>query len=76
MQETLQELQALRTEDEDIRRRLDALKGRNLYTQQRSVLTPLIQDLEHVAVTEEKEKKGRTAAIIAEWKSPLLSLDR
>ena len=27
MQETLQELQALRTEDEDIRRRLDALKG-------------------------------------------------
>ena len=27
MQETLQELQALRTEDEDIRRQLDALKG-------------------------------------------------
>ena len=57
MQETLQELQALRTEDKDICRQLDALRGRNLYTLQQSVLTPLIHDFEYVAVNKEKKKE-------------------
>ena len=40
MQETLQVLQVLRQEDEDLRRKLDAIKGEDSVILQRSVLLP------------------------------------
>ena len=62
MQETLQD--GGRRHSSTIRR------GRNLYIQQRSVLTPLIQDIEHVAVTEGKEKEAGLRPVLCPLISP------